>query len=436
MTDITITNAAVVGRTVVLTVDSGIAEGDTVTVDYDATTLAGLAGDTYRCPVAAFSEEVVNGYIAPIIIEIFTTGWDHNWVLKDSILYGMGTNARGNIGLGGEATPPNPVMEPTIVDFTSLDGNVIKVTSNTQQWGTAFLTDTGAVYLAGLASVTWPGEPPTYEIGFYDCHTSPVNYLTNSGFVDIAATQNTYFGLKADGSLWGFGYDTYGLFGYDSSGGATQQNVPIAVYPELSFVGMKCGYYGILAMDTTGELWVWGGNYAYDRATTGRVSLGTDAVDYEISDYTIHILRDDGTIDCHGGDWGQGNFGAGPGVDEFLDGAFIKSTQPVGKTFVQIATGSYSLFALTSTGEVYATGSNYYNNLGVEPFDYVDIMTLQPVIGGHTFTDIYSNYTYHTFAVKADGSIWGWGFGNYGQLGLDQGLVSWSEFSQPYQLDI
>lgn len=82
--------------------------------------------------------------------------------------------------------------------------------------------------------------------------------------------------------------------------------------------------------------------------------------------------------------------------------------------------GGYgSSFAVVGGGKVLSWGQNNYGQLGRSDTQLLTPVTVK-VSGGQALDNVVqvSGSDYHTLALKADGSVWAWGRNNYGQLGL------------------
>ena len=102
-----------------------------------------------------------------------------------------------------------------------------------------------------------------------------------------------------------------------------------------------------------------------------------------------------------------------------LDNAGNVSTGTAGSatitaSIVRIAAGSWHSIALKSNGTVWSWGDNYYGQLG----DGTTIDRLVPVqVEGLTGVISIAVGAYHSLALKGDGTVWAWGINQDGQLG-------------------
>jgi alpha-tubulin suppressor-like RCC1 family protein len=108
-------------------------------------------------------------------------------------------------------------------------------------------------------------------------------------------------------------------------------------------------------------------------------------------------------------------------TDESADGTlFADIPLGAGTTTPMVAAGGNHSLALTSTGEVWAWGDNNQGQLG----DGTNTSKNTPVqvkgVGGTGYlTDVIaiSAGGSHSLALKLDGTVWAWGYNEYGQLG-------------------
>jgi len=133
---------------------------------------------------------------------------------------------------------------------------------------------------------------------------------------------------------------------------------------------------------------------------------------------TTYALTSDGSLHA----WGYnhvGQLGDGTTTNRYSPVDITSSGSLSGKTVVEIFSGDYHGFALASDNSIHAWGNNIYGQLGdgttTQRNSPVDI-TGNGSLSGKTVTHI-TGGTYHAIALASDGSVHGWGFNGYGQLG-------------------
>ena len=238
-----------------------------------------------------------------------------------------------------------------------------------------------------------------------------------------AASQNISAGffhgmfVTDQGTLWGWGDNTYGQLG---NGPAAASPVPIKILGDVDEVSAG-GIYNLVLID--GTLWSWGSNYY------GQLGNGTD-LDLREPDEVLVIseprkllegvaavssgnwhslaLTEDGRVWA----WGRNDYG------QLGDGTLTRRTLPVqveGLTnIIAVAAGAWHSMALSADGEIYVWGSNEYGQLGDgggadlhRPARLAGLSGIKGIAAG----------AFHSLAIDAEGHVWSWGWNNYGQLG-------------------
>ena len=228
------------------------------------------------------------------------------------------------------------------------------------------------------------------------------------------------FGLKNDGTLWAWGNNNSGQLG---DGTFVDKILPIQIIENNKFKSVSTAGPSSFAITTNGNLLAWGNN------SNGQLGLG---VQYNIVNIPTRVGKSDEWNFIAAGDghvlaimenssiysWGINRYGE-LGIKIFGD-----KTAPVriekNSTFLEVTTGQGSTGLLKSDGTVWTCGQTSGNNVipfnlgGIGPISYnssfVKLENLNDV------KTIASGFT-HSFAIKNDGTLWAWGYNNYGQLG-------------------
>jgi len=180
----------------------------------------------------------------------------------------------------------------------------------------------------------------------------------------------TSFALKADGTVWGWGYNKYNYqLGYTAG---LDINLPVKI--NISGVAdIASGGEHVLALKGDGSVWAWGLNWA-------------------------------------------GHLGNGSGLISPLPVQSLFSQRP--ESYTMISGGQQHSFALKpgAGGTVRAWGANPFGQLGDGTFSD----SHSPVLV-KSLTDVKTiasdGGAFHTVALKSDGLVWAWGLNVYGQLG-------------------
>lgn len=164
-----------------------------------------------------------------------------------------------------------------------------------------------------------------------------------------------------------------------------------------------------------GRLYAWGENdngqlgNSTTESSSPLVSVTglTSIVEVTAGGASAYALRSDGTVWA----WGSGFFG------RLGNGSTTSSSSPVqvtGLTSVTaIAGGSQTAYALKSDGTVWSWG---YNSTGQLGSGSTDLFSSTPVqVSGLTSVTAIAGGLESASALKSDGTVWTWGFNEYGQ---------------------
>jgi len=259
--------------------------------------------------------------------------------------------------------------------------------------------------------------------------------VQNLQLVDIACGREHTAAVASDGSLFTWGSNGFGQLG---DGSEEDSNDPKKVEAlKTEFVkSVACGAHCTAAiaehrekddMTSSTRLWVWGQNQGsnYPRLFWGAFSPNTVISQVACGATHMAALSGDGVLQT----WGYNEYGQlGRGFTcEGLQGArivnaFLKflDEAPENVKITQVACGEYHTAAIADNGDVYTWGLGHMGQLGHRSLQY-DNKELLPrrVVGleGIKVKDIACGGI-HTCAVTIKGSLYTWGGGQAGQLGL------------------
>lgn len=216
----------------------------------------------------------------------------------------------------------------------------------------------GTVYAWGLNSKGQLGDGTTTN------KLSPVQVSGLTGVTAVGAGRAHSLALKSGGTVWSWGDNYYGQLGIGTSGDT--KLTPVQV-PGLSGVtAIACGSDHNLALKSDGTVWAWGLNDAgqlgtgdqTNRLSPVQVSGLTDVKAIVCGSKRSFAIRTDDTVWA----WGQGGLGDGTQTARFTPIQLTSIPSPVA-----ISTGSMSNthFAIESDGSVLGWGYNGYGQLGI-----------------------------------------------------------------------
>jgi alpha-tubulin suppressor-like RCC1 family protein len=85
-------------------------------------------------------------------------------------------------------------------------------------------------------------------------------------WTDVSAGGGHSMGIKADGTLWAWGWNNYGQLG---DGTNTDRNTPVQVGSDTYWTDVSAGGYHSMGIKADGTLWAWGWN------NYGQLGVGT-----------------------------------------------------------------------------------------------------------------------------------------------------------------
>ena len=344
-------------------------------------------------------------------------------------VWGMGRNENGQLGVNNKTAYSSPVQIP---------GNWLGHFSQ----GSGAIN--GAIMFVGkeTAGTLWSwGQGWGGALGHNNqtSYSSPKQVGSDATWAHVVAAGYT-LGTKTDGTLWSWGYNNYGQLGQNQGpGGATwarSSPMQIGTGTDWSTDGNKICAGTITdsyAIKTNGTLWSWGRNESGQlgvndqTARSSPTQVGTDTTWSKLSNGNgaiVGCIKTDGTLWT----WGANSNGLlghneGPGDPYSSPKQVGTGTDWNAITYVPgIAR------AVKTDGTMWVWGNNNIGQLGLSGDKTLRSSPTQ--LPGTWSVEMAGSHPSSFGNIKADGTLWSWGYNEYGVLGQNDR----TEYSSPRQV--
>ena len=245
----------------------------------------------------------------------------------------------------------------------------------------------------------------------------PVQIGTDHNWRAIVAGSHYSFGLKNDNSFYAWGRNQHAQFGNGENKNTIKLINSNTFWKEIA--SSVASYNGhTLAIQNDGTLWAWGpnndgqlGNGSTYTHQTLPLKVGNDNNWSKITNgfHFSLAINDDGVLWA----WGRNSR-----RQLGLAGSTSNKTSPVlvnnDSDWVDISAGAEFVIALKNNGTLWSWGYNNYGQLGDGSTNTLETPTQ---IGSDTnWAAVSAGYS-HAMGLKADSTLWTWGSNQHGQLG-------------------
>jgi alpha-tubulin suppressor-like RCC1 family protein len=360
-------------------------------------------------------------------IKKVSAGYKHTCAIKNdsySSLWCWGENSSGQLGLGiigGYYTIPQPVTN-----------NVIRVSAGAH---TCAVKSDGSIFCWGNNSYGQLGNgsfgnnisSPSSDIyldAFY-------NRLTDIYHVSVGNSHTC--AVDNSNQIWCWGNNDYGQLGIGKDSNYYQKyySFPRQVTSVGKVKGVSAGYYSTCVIKEDNSLWCWGGNYSgqlgdgtFINRAFPHMKITDNVLQISANEYHTCAIISDNSLWCWGAN-GSGQLGDGTNTNR-------NTPVPITSGVSSVALGGDHTCAVKQDGSLWCWGYNYYGQLGDgtsgvgtdknTPFQIMSSGVSSVALG-----------EYHTCAIKQDGSLWCWGYNYYGQLGDGTSGVG-TDKNTPFQI--
>lgn len=231
------------------------------------------------------------------------------------------------------------------------------------------------------------GDDLVYDVYFgdEDSHLEKIasSISESSHFVEGLDYNVRYFwqviardvkGAETEGPIWGF----------------RTTHAPEEEYLR-GMTAVTAGNGHSVALREDGTVWTWGAN---EFGQLGDGSLDTSPVAVQVKSREVQDIEGMNYVIYESG--------------EHLEG------------IIQVAAGEFHSVALKKDGTVWTWGCNWYGQLGDGTTESRNIAVQVKGLGGTGYLNgviAVAAGGHHTIALKDDGTVWAWGYNDYGQLG-------------------
>jgi len=337
---------------------------------------------------------------SPAPWRIVSANATHNIAITDdNRLFGWGSNTYGQLGrppaVANEHTPGNIVGAVGHYWITADAGP--RHTTGVKEYGTLYTFGANVATLIGRTHVPTPGAGLDGELR---PHWQPgrvmVPGLSDYGWKSVSAGRDHSAAIRVDGSLWVWGENDFGQLGTAVAGTSrtpTQVNHPYGGAVGLANRGgarwesVNAGDGFTIAIDTNGDMWVWGSN------SMGQ--LGNSVYGWFGYPRQIYV--------------GEGG---------------------TGRRWTYVNSMIYHSIIMDDEGYMFVFGRNDYGQFGVGAFTVDPAQGIQmrrvraPLLVDLATPDnqfLFGNSGgLFTVAVHQDGRLFTWGDNRFGQLGIGQ----------------
>ena len=371
-------------------------------------------------------------------------------VITATSFYGDGSTLDGVSGgpVSQQAVTINGAS--TAIDLS--DGNVIYATQSADTTVSFANSENGNVYFirtkddtSTARTITWPdsvkwdgGSAPTLLSNPRGPDTQIFLLVTRDEGVNWYGVEVVNIDPQTFG-LWAIGSNIYGLLGLNqglpSTGGS--RSSPIQVGTDTNWNKISSSFEStVLSSKTDGTLWAWGwgthGQLGLNQGGNIQLSSPTQiGTDTDWSSFG-QASGGNGAVKTNGTMWVWGANGYGElGLNAPTNAHQSSPTQIPGSWSQYNRGGGSMSAAVKADGTLWTWGRGYWGQLGLN--NRTDYSSPKQVGTDTDWASVDAAGANSSFALKTDGTLWSWGYNEAGQLGQNQSS-SQNGYSSPVQI--
>jgi len=232
------------------------------------------------------------------------------------------------------------VQVGALTNWRTITVGIINANSDSPHY--ASIKTDGTLWGWGLNTTGQVGNNSTVSV------TSPVQIGSDTDWQMAFAGQQRTFGIKTNGTLWGWGLNTTGELGL---GNVVNRSSPVQVGTDTNWSIVSHDQSHTLAIKTNGTLWGWGLNSTgelglgntVNRSSPVQIGTDTDWVDIATGLRYSFAIKSNGTL------WNWGSIMNNPAIGSNINGIFggVSRSSPV-----QVGTDTNWKFAVAGATRV------------------------------------------------------------------------------------
>jgi alpha-tubulin suppressor-like RCC1 family protein len=329
-------------------------------------------------------------------------------------------------GFGGNGVLGNADLESRSTPVTTFAGGTNWKQVSSGNVHTAAIKTDGTLWTWGFG-----GNGVLGDATLTNSSTPVTTFAGGNNWKQVSSGDSHTAAIKTDGTLWTWGSGGNGRLGNAQT---TNRSTPVTTFAGgTNWKQVSSGFSHTAAIKTDGTLWTWGIGGSGRLGTNDTITRSTPVTTFaggnnwkQVSSGNIHTaaIKTDGTLWTWGlGTSGQlGRFSTGTNkitpVTTFAGGtnwADTATEEP--EDLYTLSAGGQHTAAIKTDGTLWTWGSGFSGVQGNA--DVSQRNTPVTTFAGGTNWKQVSSGSFHTAAIKTDGTLWTWGYGGYGQLGTN-----------------